>query len=112
MVILKLLGYFLFAAVVYVASTKFLRWFDTLTGERVDQELFPTVGLCVCLLMAYCAEHFFGVADIIGAFTAGVIIRQSGLDEHAIPCLRAHLQIFLYPHLLCQHRREDEPHRY
>ncbi|MCH4157572.1 MAG: cation:proton antiporter [Acidaminococcaceae bacterium] len=97
MVILKLLGYFLFAAVVYVASTKFLRWFDTLTGERVDQELFPTVGLCVCLLMAYCAEHFFGVADIIGAFTAGVIIRQSGLDEHAIHACEPISKFFFTP---------------
>lgn len=28
----------------------------------------------ICLLLAYCAEEFFGVADIIGAFVAGLVV--------------------------------------
>ena len=28
----------------------------------------------LCLLLSYCAEEFFGVADIIGAFSAGLIV--------------------------------------
>ena len=28
----------------------------------------------LCLLMAYCAEEFFGVADITGAYVAGLVI--------------------------------------
>ena len=31
-------------------------------------------GLAFCLLMAYCAEAIFGVADITGAFFAGIIL--------------------------------------
>lgn len=31
-------------------------------------------ALAFCLLMAYCAESFFGVADITGAFFAGLIL--------------------------------------
>lgn len=30
-------------------------------------------GLAVALIMSYCAEHFFGVADITGAYFAGLI---------------------------------------
>ena len=35
---------------------------------------FRRCGVRVCLLMAYCAEEFFGVADITGAYIAGLII--------------------------------------
>ncbi len=31
-------------------------------------------ALAFCLMMAFCAEHFFGVADITGAFFAGLIL--------------------------------------
>ncbi|MBO4693489.1 MAG: cation:proton antiporter [Clostridia bacterium] len=31
-------------------------------------------ALAFCLIMAYCAERFFGVADITGAYFAGVIL--------------------------------------
>lgn len=97
MVLVKLCGYFIFAAFVYFISTKFLRWLDGFTGEKTDEELFPAVGLTVCLIMAYCAEHFFGVADIIGAFTAGVIIRQSGQDDHALTACEPISKFFFTP---------------
>ncbi len=32
------------------------------------------MGLALCLAMAYCAEHFFGIADITGAYVAGIIL--------------------------------------
>lgn len=32
------------------------------------------LGLGLCLLMAYAAETFFGIADITGAFVAGIIL--------------------------------------
>ena len=31
-------------------------------------------GLAVAFIMSYCAEHFFGVADITGAYFAGLIL--------------------------------------
>lgn len=36
MVVLKLLGYFLFAALIYASCTKILRWFDYWTWEKTD----------------------------------------------------------------------------
>lgn len=39
----------------------------------------PILSLVVCFLYAYCAEHFFGVADITGAYIAGIMM--SGMKE-------------------------------
>ena len=34
----------------------------------------PILGLALCLILSYCAEHFFGIADITGAYVAGIIL--------------------------------------
>ncbi len=38
---------------------------------------FPVIGFAFCLFMAWAAESIFGVADIIGAFAAGLIIAMT-----------------------------------
>ena len=47
--------------------------------KKVDQRYphtrrIPIAGLALCLSMAYIAERFFGIADITGAFVAGIIL--------------------------------------
>ena len=39
------------------------------------------IAFVICLVMAFCAEHFFGVADITGAFFAGLIISMTQKDQ-------------------------------
>lgn len=34
----------------------------------------PILGLALCMIMAYCAEKFYGIADITGAYVAGLIL--------------------------------------
>ena len=34
----------------------------------------PIAGLALCLAMAYIAEKYFGIADITGAYVAGIIL--------------------------------------
>lgn len=34
----------------------------------------PILGLALCMIMAYAAEKFFGIADITGAYVAGLIL--------------------------------------
>lgn len=34
----------------------------------------PIAGLAYCFVFAYVAEHFFGIADITGAYVAGIIL--------------------------------------
>lgn len=47
--------------------------------KKVDQRYPHTrritiAGLALCLLMAYVAERYFGIADITGAYVAGIIL--------------------------------------
>ncbi len=47
--------------------------------QKIDQshphtQRIPILGLGLCLLMAYIAETYFEIADITGAFVAGVIL--------------------------------------
>ncbi len=95
--IMMLGGYFIFAVGMFVIGTKALKWFDRLFSDENDEEVFPVLGLAFCLVMAYCAEHFFGVADIIGAFTAGIIIRESGQNDHAIHACEPISKYFFTP---------------
>lgn len=37
----------------------------------------PILGLCTCLLFAFMAEKLFGLAEIVGAFIAGVIFSDT-----------------------------------
>ncbi len=47
----------------------------------------PIFGLVVCFLYAFCAEHFFGIADITGAYLAGILlsnIKETGYIERKV----------------------------
>ena len=53
--------------------------------ERMDQRWphtrrIPIIGLAICFTMSYIAEKYFGVADITGAYIAGVILCST--DDH------------------------------
>lgn len=52
--------------------------------QRYDQNLrrFVIVAFVICLLMAYSAEVFFGVADITGAFFAGLMITKTTKTDY------------------------------
>lgn len=74
-VLAKIVGFFVFAILFGLLSYKFLRWYS----NKVQKDLhrFPILAFVLCLIMAFCAEHFFGVADIIGAFGAGLVIANT-----------------------------------
>ena len=71
-VLLKVVGFF---AAVIVAGFLFYQFF-TRWSRRSERGMrrHVIVSFVFCLLMAYMAEEFFGVADITGAYLAGVII--------------------------------------
>lgn len=72
MVLLKIVGFFVFAGIVGVIFYKLYRkWVD---GAEKELHRHTIVAFVFCLLMAYIAEDVFGVADITGAFIAGLII--------------------------------------
>ena len=69
--VLKILGFFVFALVVVFVV------YEVFTSVSVHHETSRRVAvwaLAFCFLMSYCAEKLFGVADITGAYFAGVIL--------------------------------------
>ena len=70
-VILKTLLFFLFTFIVGILSYHVFK--------RVDKRWphtrrIPIAGLAYCFAFAYIAEHFFGIADITGAYFASIIL--------------------------------------
>lgn len=73
LVLLKILLFFVFAGVLGVAISKALTWYETKVRSK-DLRRYPVLAFVLCLFMAWAAEEWFGVADIIGAFAAGLIV--------------------------------------
>lgn len=72
MVLLKIVGFFVFAGIVgFVFYKLYKKWVDEASKELHRHTI---VAFVFCLLMSYIAEDVFGVADITGAFIAGLII--------------------------------------
>lgn len=73
MVLLKIALYFVFAAVAWFVIRKAFDWYVKKMKSK-NLQRYSITAFVICLIMSYLAEEVFGVADIIGAFTAGLII--------------------------------------
>ncbi len=63
--------FFVFALVIgYV----FYRVFKKIDSMYPHTRRIPIAGLALCLGLAYIAERYFGIADITGAYVAGIIL--------------------------------------
>ncbi|MGI6115276.1 cation:proton antiporter [Luoshenia tenuis] len=71
-VLLKILGFFVFSGVVGFLFYKFYTKWVVSTESGLHRHVI--VAFVFCLLMSYVAEAVFGVADITGAFVAGLVI--------------------------------------
>lgn len=70
-VVLNTILFFVFAIVVGMII---YRIFKKVDARYPHTRRIPIMGLGLCLTMAYIAESVFGIADITGAFVAGVIL--------------------------------------
>ena len=71
LVVLKILFFFAFTLLLGML----MMWvFTNIAEEHWHSRRVAVWALAFCLLMAYCAEAVFGVADITGAFFAGLIL--------------------------------------
>lgn len=69
----KIAGFFLFAAAAGYAAYRLFSWMlERQHGWASHRN--TVLAFVLCLVMAYCAEEFFGVADITGAYAAGLVI--------------------------------------
>ncbi len=68
----KILLFFVFTGIVGYGFYKLLTLLISKNGN--DLRRYVIVAFVFCLLLSFVAEHFFGVADITGAYFAGLII--------------------------------------
>ena len=92
-VLLKIVGFFVFAAVAgYLFYQFYSRWSNR---SNVGLQRHTIVAFVFCLVMTYVAEEFFGVADITGAYIAGIIISMTQKE----PYLASRFDIVSYLYL-------------
>ncbi len=65
---------FLFFLVAVVAGFVLFKLFRIVDSKYPHTRRIPILGLALCLILAYCAEKYFGIADITGAYVAGIIL--------------------------------------
>ena len=70
-VVINTLLFFAFALVVGFISYKIFKWVD---NRYPHTRRIPIAGLAYCLALSYIAESYFGIADITGAYVAGIIL--------------------------------------
>lgn len=80
MVILRTVLFFVCSIVAGIVLHKLFYWLEK---YRPHTRRVPIFSLVTCLLFSWAAETLFGIADITGAFVAGVIIRtvKSASDD-------------------------------
>ena len=76
MVCVKTVLFFAFSLVVGIIIFKIMQKLDT---KWRHTRRIPIMGLALALVFSYIADKYFGVADITGAFVAGIIL--SSLDD-------------------------------
>ena len=75
MTLLKILLFFVFVAGAGYIFYHLFQYFNK--RDNRDLRRYVIISFVFCLLLAFSAEHFFGVADITGAFFAGLIISHT-----------------------------------
>lgn len=74
-VLLKIVGFLVLAGVGGIVFHKlYTRW---VAMYKQNMRRFVIVAFVICLIMAYVAEKYFGVADITGAYFAGLMITKT-----------------------------------
>lgn len=70
-IILKTLAFFACAIVVGFIVYRLFRWYDL---RHPRSRRIPIYALGLSFIFAFCAEKFFGIADITGAYIAGIVL--------------------------------------
>ncbi|MFG6356687.1 MAG: cation:proton antiporter [Acetatifactor sp.] len=70
-VVLSTVLFFVFA---FIVGLILYRLFELYDEKYPHTRRIPILGLALCFLFAYAAEKFFGIADITGAYVAGIVL--------------------------------------
>ncbi len=70
-VCLNIVLFFVLAIILGFALYYLFKWLDK---RWPHSRRIPILGLALCFASAYCADAYFGIADITGAYVAGIIL--------------------------------------
>ncbi len=79
-VFLRIGLFFVFAAITAIAFNYVFKRLSNYGKKR----RVPIYGMVFCLILAYVAEKFFGIADITGAYLAGIIISNVKQSDYIL----------------------------
>lgn len=75
LVLLKIVAFFAISVVVWILLHRAVEWWFKRYDR--DKRRFVVISFAFCLLYAFFAEEVFGVADITGAYIAGLIFAKT-----------------------------------
>lgn len=78
-VLLRIVLFFIFSAITAVIFHKFFKY---ICGKYGKKRRLPIYSFILCLVLAFVAEEYFGIADITGAYLAGVIISTISQNDY------------------------------
>lgn len=70
-VVISTILFFIFA---FIVGTLFYKLFAYIDNKYPHTRRIPIMSLALCFFFAYAAEKFFGIADITGAYVAGIVL--------------------------------------
>lgn len=79
-VLLKIVLFFVFAVVLGVGMYMLFKWMNKHTKR--DSRRYVIIAFAYCLVTAFVAEVFFGVADITGAYIAGLVLSMTNRKRY------------------------------
>ena len=74
-VLLKIVAFFALSVVVWILFHRLVEWWFRRYDR--DKRRFIVISFAFCLLYSFLAEELFGVADITGAYIAGLIFAKT-----------------------------------
>lgn len=94
-VLFQIFSFFLFSGICCFLFYKFFSKVQLRHGRGMRR--FIILSFVYCLILSYCAEVFFGVADITGAFIAGLIISKTTYSKYIALRFETLSYMFLSP---------------
>ncbi len=71
----------LFVIIMLVVGKRVLPWLLVIVTKTRSRELFTLAVFAMAIGIAFCASKFFGVSFALGAFFAGMMIRESDMNH-------------------------------
>lgn len=90
MVIVKTILFFIVAIIGGMIAYKFFKWLD---NRNPHTQRIPIFGFVLCFALSYVAEKYFGIADITGAYVAGIVL--CSLDDADYINRKTHISIYM-----------------